>query len=339
MQTKNVLFSTFDVFPSSKGAATHIAQTIEGLQTIFQKVFLVCSGFSDMPGYQEEGNITVHRCRVQDRNFLKRSEHFGDFLSSLLDRIAEPIHYVHFRDIWSGIPVLEHPRFRDQPGETGTRKIFEVNGLPSVELPYYYPMLQKNPGFMSRIKAMEDYCMETADGIITVSRVNRRYLESRGADRDKITVTPNTSSYNSNGKEKGNGNTKDMAADGEMILYVGTFSPWQGLPTLIRAFKLMAEREGLKLCILGSNRKHFRPIAKMLRKLGLEDRVEVKTALGREEVYNYYKRASFTVAPLTRCSRNELQGCSPLKIIESMSVGTPVIASRLAVCSEIVGHG
>jgi len=44
------------------------------------------------------------------------------------------------------------------------------------------------------------------------------------------------------------------------------------------------------------------------------------------------------MAPLSRCSRNELQGCSPLKIIESMSAGTPVIASKLAVCAEYIDH-
>ncbi len=52
-----------------------------------------------------------------------------------------------------------------------------------------------------------------------------------------------------------------------------------------------------------------------------------------------YRRAYVSVAPLTRCDRNELQGCCPLKILESMAVGTPVIASRLAVCRELIDPG
>jgi glycosyltransferase involved in cell wall biosynthesis len=43
-----------------------------------------------------------------------------------------------------------------------------------------------------------------------------------------------------------------------------------------------------------------------------------------------------TVAPLTECSRNVEQGCCPLKILESMMAGTPVVASDLPAVRELV---
>jgi glycosyltransferase involved in cell wall biosynthesis len=52
-----------------------------------------------------------------------------------------------------------------------------------------------------------------------------------------------------------------------------------------------------------------------------------------------YTRAYVTVAPLTRGPRNELQGCCPLKIVESMANGTPVIASNLPVVRELISSG
>ena len=45
------------------------------------------------------------------------------------------------------------------------------------------------------------------------------------------------------------------------------------------------------------------------------------------------------VAPLARGDRNEVQGCSPLKIVESMAAGTAVVASDLPVARELVTPG
>ncbi len=332
-----LLYSTFDVFPSAKGATTHIAHTLDALRDTFTTIHLVCLGWGDMPAYQEEGNIIIHRCKANHPNFLKRTRYFESFLSTVLDQLSGQIDVVHFRDAWSGLPILEHPAVR----ERNVLKIFEVNGLPSVELPYHYPLLLKNPAFMGRIKSMENYCLDAADGILTVSRVNRRYLLHRGVSPGKIAVLPNTARP----AEEQPGDTGDdetahfNAGDGApFILYTGTLSPWQGLPVLLRAFHLLRHREKLRLLLISSHRKYLRPLRKMVKKMKLTQQVTITKELSREEVYRFYRKAYLSVAPLTRCSRNELQGCSPLKIIESMAVGTPVVASRLPVCAEIIDH-
>ena len=46
-----------------------------------------------------------------------------------------------------------------------------------------------------------------------------------------------------------------------------------------------------------------------------------------------------SLAPLRDCSRNALQGCAPLKIIESLAVGVPVVASDLPAVRELVEDG
>jgi glycosyltransferase involved in cell wall biosynthesis len=45
------------------------------------------------------------------------------------------------------------------------------------------------------------------------------------------------------------------------------------------------------------------------------------------------------VAPLADTPRNTGQGCCPIKMVESMAAGTPVLASDLAVCREWIEHG
>ncbi|HNW27479.1 MAG TPA: glycosyltransferase family 4 protein [Spirochaetota bacterium] len=329
----SALFATFDVFPLPKGSSTHIAHTLKALSALFGQVNLVSLGFGEMPRFQQEGEISIYRCLSHHPNFLRRTEFFYDFIHDTVDRIGG-IDHVHFRDIWGGIAVFDEPRL------TPAKKIFEVNGLPSIELPYHYPQLMRNPGLMSKIRMMEDHCLGAADGIITVSNVTKRYLLGRDVPEAKITVIPNTASeYEEPSPDFGQQPEDHLAHDSrKIILYAGTLTGWQGLPTLLKAFELIADRDDVLLFIAGSTDKYSRNIKKTIRKAGLEDRVRFSTGLSRESLQRLYRRAAFSLAPLSRCSRNELQGCSPLKIIESMSAGTPVIASNLAVCAEYIEH-
>ncbi|MFC1849822.1 glycosyltransferase family 4 protein [candidate division CSSED10-310 bacterium] len=328
MQT---LFATFDIFPTAKGASTHIAQTVRALQKFKGPATLVCLGSGDMPHHQSEEGITIRRCLTIHPNFLSRTELFDEFLTHILNQTNKNLKYIHFRDIWSGLPILEHPRSHQ------SRLIFEVNGLPSIELPLHYPHLQRNPGFLGRLRAMEQYCLQRVDHIITVSRVNANHLLNCGADPKKMTVIPNT--FDGVGTDCHHSEeTPSPEFDTDFILYAGTLSPWQGIPILLQAFSYLVERNELILVLACSSRKYLRPIRKLIKKLDLEGRVKILIEVSRERLSRLYSQALFTVAPLTRCDRNQVQGCSPLKIIESMAVGTPVLASNLAVCREIITH-
>lgn len=328
----SALFATFDVFPLPKGSSTHIAHTLKALESLAGSVSLVSLGFGEMPRFQQEGGISIHRCLSHHPNFLKRTEYFYDFIRDTVGGISG-IDLVHFRDVWGGMALFDDPRL------AAAKKIFEVNGLPTIELPYHYPQLMRNPGLMSRIRMMEDHCLEAADGIITVSNVTKRYLMSRDVPGEKIAVIPNTSFDFTETSPDGQQPDEPAPADArKIILYAGTLTGWQGLTTLMKAFELIADRDDVLLFIAGSTDKYSRSIKKTIRKAGLEERVRFRAGLSRESLHRLYRRAAFSMAPLSRCSRNELQGCSPLKIIESMSAGTPVIASNLAVCAEYIDH-
>ncbi len=326
----NILFAAFDVFPTAKGSTTHIAHTLHALKKVSGSLTLASLGHGDMPRFQEEGHLSIRRCLAMHPNFLRRTELFGDFLFDLLDGIREKLDVIHFRDIWSGIPLLEHPNTQS------ARKIFEVNGLLSIELPMHYPRLYQNPVLMSRIRMMEDRCLAQADHIITVSRTNANYIQSRHIAAEKITVIPNIAEIH---HDNVNSPIEGHKSNSQFILYAGTLTPWQGITTLINAFNLIADRECPRLILACSTKKFLRPIRKQIKKLQLQERVEVKIGLLREHLHAYYRKAVFSIVPLTRCDRNELQGCCPLKILESMAAGTPVIASNLAVCRELVEHG
>lgn len=323
------LFAAFDVFPSAKGASTHIAHTVQAIQKQSGSITLACLGYGDMPRYQEENNIRIRRSLSFHPNFLKRTELYSDFLTMVMDKNQTGIKRLHFRDIWSGIPLLSHPN------AASATKIFEVNGFASIELPVHYPALFNNKGLVNHLKQMEAYCLSTADIVITVSKVNFRHIRDRGVEEKKIKIIPNMAAVNSR-------NTIEMNQEPNVphILYSGTLTPWQGIPTLINAFDLLCHDTSIshELILACSTKKYLRPLMKLIKKQPNRDRVNIKIGMSKSMLTQHYHNASFTIAPLARCDRNELQGCCPIKILESMAAGTPVIASDIAVCREIIQH-
>jgi glycosyltransferase involved in cell wall biosynthesis len=51
------------------------------------------------------------------------------------------------------------------------------------------------------------------------------------------------------------------------------------------------------------------------------------------------RTAHVCVAPLAGDARNTLQGCCPIKLLEYMAAGRPILATRLPVVEELVEHG
>ena len=77
-------------------------------------------------------------------------------------------------------------------------------------------------------------------------------------------------------------------------------------------------------------------LKKLARKLEVDEKIIWHYGLNESELSPWLQHAEISLAPLTECSRNIEQGCSPLKILESMAAGVPVIASDLPAVREIM---
>ncbi len=72
------IYIAFDVFPSQKGAATHIDHCLKALQNTFNCGLLICLGTDAMPAFQydKQRNLYVYRFKEKVVNFLQRAEAF-----------------------------------------------------------------------------------------------------------------------------------------------------------------------------------------------------------------------------------------------------------------------
>src|SRR5205823_10509581 len=95
-----------------------------------------------------------------------------------------------------------------------------------------------------------------------------------------------------------------------------------------------------RLNILGaSGARQTEPVAALAAKLGIGGQVEIAPAVEQPELVRALHRSFAVLAPLAVNDRNITQGCCPLKILEGMAAGVPVIATDLPVVRELVEHG
>jgi len=106
--------------------------------------------------------------------------------------------------------------------------------------------------------------------------------------------------------------------------------PLKGLSFLLKAIASVKEQHPeIELLVIGKLKKGGQT-AKLLRKLGIEDRVKFDKGISTEQLVNYYAEATIAVSP-------SLYEGFGLPMGEAMSCGTAVISSNGGALPEIVG--
>ncbi len=315
------LYAAFDLYPSAKGAATHISHMSETLFDTFGSGMLYVLGNHKMPDFQIEGNVVIKRFVSEEPNFLQRAEAYSQALFEQIERL-DSLKLVHFRDIWSGLAILKKER--------NYKTVYEVNSLASIELPYRYAGIEDE--LLDKIRIMEEFCLTKADKIITPSENTRKLLLEKGIETSKIQVI-------SNGADIPEKYEKPIDAPEKYLIYFGALQTWQGVDILLKSMHLLRDYSDLKLVICSSNRPRFsKNYRKLAEKLEINDQIIWYHQLPKNELYAWIQHALLSIAPLSETERNIVQGASPLKIFESMACQTAVVASDLPIVREIVEH-
>lgn len=329
------MYTAFDMVPSPKGASTHITYFIRGLVDAGFDVTLITAGDPSLPDCEIYYGAKLLRVPwVGDPHFLRRAVDFGAFV---LDHVTNQPTYdiVHVRSIWGGFPLIQvkqHHQFK---------LLYEVNGLPSIEMKYHYAALVET-AVSDKLKEQEMATLHAADAIITPSQVTAAYIASLRIPPKKITVIPNGFDEERFKVKTPVGQSVETAVTASpaalpLILYVGTLADWQGLDVLLHALALVVTQQPCQLRIVGQGRKRQRKmLAKQARKLGIDAYVTLETAVPHAHIPTIIAQADICVAPLGYNDRNVVQGCCPIKILEYMACGKPIIAANLPVVRELV---
>ena len=320
-----LLYTAFDIVPSPKGASTHILHNIRGLVNSQYTVHLLTPNDGLLPAEDMMEGASVTRI-AQDlsQSFLARAVHFG---KSVLAHLTLHPEYdvVHYRNIWDGLAVAQNKK------RFGYKTLFEVNGLPSIELKYHYPGIDAN--LLAKIKEQEIATLHLSDAIVCPSHVTREYIASLGLERKRVNVIPNGVSpldFSSSPLPSREGRVP-------VLLYIGTLADWQGLDVVIKALPKILEQRPVQLRVVGRGRSRQRKLlAKQIRKLGVEEAVSIQPAVPHHEVPAVIAQSDICLAPLGLNDRNVTQGACPIKVLEYMASSRPLIASNMPIVRELV---
>ncbi|MEU6040913.1 glycosyltransferase family 4 protein [Actinomadura sp. NPDC047616] len=317
-------YFAFDRFPSSKGSAVHIGHMADELFARRGGGLLGVLGGGDLPRYQREDGREIVRFDARIPNLLDRAEAFSAWVAELIAPHLDALEICHVRDPWGALPVVTVPGRRH-------RVVFEVNGLPSIEMSHTWPWAA--PATLAKIAEVERFCLRRSDAVVVPSRVIAGAVARHGVPDDRIHLVPN-------GAVIPEAPSRPAGAPERYIVYVGALQPWQGVDVLLRAFARLADLTDLRLVVCSSMpERRARRLCGLAERLGVAERVRWRFVLPHHEVAAWLAHADVSVAPLTGCARNLDQGCAPLKVLESMAAGTPVVASDLPAVRELMSDG
>jgi glycosyltransferase involved in cell wall biosynthesis len=307
-----ILYLAPDPVPAPKGASVRIARTVQTLRELGHDVEVLTPAVEAAPA----------------GNFLERMLAFrAEAAGWLAARRAEA---VQFRSIWEGVPAVAWAR------RTGARAIFEAHGFPSVELGYHFPALAGHGRVLDKIIAEERGVLEASDAVHVPSLTTARFVRRLGVPAERIHVIPNAVDVDLFSPPA----APPPDEPPFRAVYLGTLSPWQGLATLLEALALRRSTAGVELHVVGPLKGAWaRALRAHARGLRVHHALHLSGAVAQADVPPILRTAHVCVAPLADDARNSLQGCCPIKLLEYMAVGRPILTTRLPVVEEILEHG
>jgi glycosyltransferase involved in cell wall biosynthesis len=186
-----------------------------------------------------------------------------------------------------------------------------------------------------RSRALETYCMRQADLVVTLGEAMRDEIAARGIDEDKIIIVPNGVSQeflrplpDPAPLRKELGISDDEFVVGE----VSTLVAHEGIGTLLRAVKILTDR-GLKTrALLVGDGPERAALERQAATLGLDAIFTGRVPMAR--VRDYHAVLDVFVVP--RTPDRVCQLVTPLKPVEAMASGLPVVVSAVRALGEIV---
>ncbi|MGD1922224.1 MAG: glycosyltransferase family 4 protein [Pleurocapsa sp.] len=333
MSLNQFAYISFDVVQAQTGAATHIMAITKAIAEQLGKMDLVtvasAQNLDSSPIHPEINQTTLP---AQGKYLIDRVLYFQRMLYQWQqEQIDNGIRYdvLHIRYIFEGLHLVK------SKSKLYRQLIFEVNGLPSVELKYRYPKVSEDRDLLYKLHQQENICLDAADLIITPSHTTKNYLQNVRGVKTEIKVIPNGVDTNIFTYRR----SKTIPQDKVNLLYFGTLASWQGVHLAIEALALIHKNIPATLSIIGLGRdRQIAKLYKLARKLKVDHLVTIQKPLSQLELVQKIHQSDIVLAPLTSNDRNLVQGCCPLKILETMATGTPIIASDLPVVRELGSH-
>jgi glycosyltransferase involved in cell wall biosynthesis len=179
--------------------------------------------------------------------------------------------------------------------------------------------------------------LRKADAVIAICEGIRQDLLRRGLAAEKITLVPNAvdNARFAAAKPRDMKIAQSLGLEGTFVLgFIGSFYRYEGLDLLLQAFgSLRDSLPSARLLLVGGGPEEAVLLEKS-RALGLEDRIKFVGRVPNEAIEAYYGLLDLAVYPRRTSRLTEL--VTPLKPLEAMAYGIPVLASAVGGHRELI---
>jgi glycosyltransferase involved in cell wall biosynthesis len=191
------------------------------------------------------------------------------------------------------------------------------------------------------IRAAETAAALAADAVVTIADTMRAELVARGCPPEKVVVVPNAvdiERFTPAPRDLGLAAKLGIDPADQVVGYVSTFSPYEGIRYLLEAVAIVRGRGRRLRVLLVGDGIDWDALVEAGQRLGLDDGTLVMPGrVPHEQVNAYYSLIDVFVVPRTADRVSRL--VTPLKPFEAMALERAVVVSDLPALREIVTPG
>lgn len=327
----------------AKGASVHVREFVTAAASLGHEVTVVCAslgeGNASPPARMIELSVTADNAELPsdshssaDDRIRRREMRWLAHDRTLAERTLSAIEAMGFQpDVIYERHALFHAAGVALARRLRVPRILEVNA----------PLIEEQRRYRGLVLAEEaeeaqKISYEGADRIVAVSDEVANHVISTGVPREHVLIVPNGVDTAIFVPGAGSGEIRRRIGDGPVIGFIGSFKPWHGTDFLLRAFGNIVRRVPTTtlLCIgEGPALERFR---QDILARGLQNRVITTGCVPHTDIPAYLAAMDMTVAPYMP---DKAFYFSPLKVMESMSAGVPVVAAHIGQLAKIVDDG
>ncbi|WP_243300599.1 glycosyltransferase family 4 protein [Geothrix oryzisoli] len=205
----------------------------------------------------------------------------------------------------------------------GVPQVHEVNG-PLEDLYVMYPWTRRLDALLSALTRSQ---RRMAAAIIAVTPQMAAWC-AKGSGNPNVHVVPNGANLDLFHP----GARHPEAPSGSYAIFFGSFSPWQGIDTMLEAVKSPEWPAGTRLVLAGDGAEQ----AKVEAAAAADDRVVYLGVKAYRDLPGFVAPAAVGLCVKDDGGNHANTGWSPLKLYEMMAVGIPVVVTDLPGQFEVV---